>query len=162
MKKRTLLTAICGLILSLFISACGDSTIYYQIENKKSGHYLSSDGSTGLVQKSAPGDSGLWELVEAEGGFHQIRNKESQLHISTMGSQIKEPLKQTDTSGEDSLWQKVTFEGDLIGFKNKDSDRYINTGGALGENTPIMQTSNTATTSSIPGDGAQWKLIEQE
>ena len=163
MKIWNIVKITCGLIVTAFVVACGDSTTYYQIENKKSGHYLASDGSTDLKQKSEPGDSGLWQLIESEeeSGFYQILNKESQLYVSTMGSQIKEPMQQTDAPGDDALWEKVEFDDGYIGFRNKDSDRYLNTGGETDDNTDILQTENTATQDSVPGNGGQWILIEQ-
>ena len=159
MKTRVFLTVICGAILGLLLSACGESPTYYQIENKHSGYYISTDGSTesgsGLKQQSAPsGDNGLWELIDAGDSFYQIRSKQSQLYISGITGQ-NQPLEQTDELGDNALWQKIELDDGHIEFKSKGTGQSINTQGSKAEDSAIKSAVGV-------GSGGHWKLIEQE
>ena len=159
MKNQNILTVMFGIVLSVLISACGENKTYYQIENKHSGYYMSTDDSTesgsGLKQQSAPiGDNGLWELIDAGDGFYQIRSKQSQLFISGITGQ-NQPLEQTDELGDNALWQKVELDDGYIQFKNKGTGQSINTQGKKDENAVIKSAVGV-------GAGGHWKLIEQE
>ena len=158
MKNQNILIMMFGVVLSVLISACGENKTYYQIENKKSGHYISTDGATSsgseLKQQSEPGDNGLWEITEAGDGFYQIRSKQSQLYISGITGQ-NQPLKLTDELGDNALWQKVELDDGYVEFKNKGTGQSINTQGKKAENAVIKSAVGI-------GAGGHWKLIEQE
>ena len=157
---NNILAMICIAALGVLIAACGENKTYYQIENKKSGYYISTDGSTesgsGLKQQSAPsGDNGLWELIDAGDGFYQILSKQSQLFISGIAGQTQ-PLEQTDELGDNALWQKLELDDGYIQLKSKGTGQSINTAGSKAENAAIKSAAANL------GSGSHWKLIEQE
>ncbi|NBD24021.1 RICIN domain-containing protein [Paenibacillus glycinis] len=101
-------------------------TTYYKIPSRWLSTQYLYDGGTRVNYGTGSGDTYLWSLEDASGGYYRIKNKSSGEYMEISGGATQVATSNIASANTTSHWAVNVISGSFVSIKNRSNNGYLN------------------------------------